>query len=300
MYKAGSTSAAALRAAGLDGRTYYPAEDEYETTYTCQDERPSCRRYLSFQNFGPQELDYWLSFRETLLPDMGVLDQLPSASNFDPLLSARYSALRKAVDAADTESQLKLLQMMAVQALITTEPQPGLTLVHRNQDVIFSAVPESLPRAYVVYQTEVVNSPDEALNAILAPNFDPTQAVVVEMDNSRGLPPAAETAAATASILTMTPNSVTIRVALDADGVLVLLDSYYPGWLAQVDGQPASIYPANLAFRGVVVPAGEHLVEFRYRPASFYIGATASLISLLCVLVSLLWRRASTWRGIHA
>jgi hypothetical protein len=46
-------------------------------------------------------------------------------------------------------------------------------------------------------------------------------------------------------------------------------DTYYPGWLAEVDGRPASIQRAFVLFRGVEVPAGTHRVTFRFAPFSF-------------------------------
>jgi uncharacterized membrane protein YfhO len=80
-----------------------------------------------------------------------------------------------------------------------------------------------------------------------------------------------------------------------ADGVLVLTDTYVPGWQAQVDGKPASVYVADYAFRAVRVPSGQHRVEFVYTPASFSIGATISLVALACCVVwiaAILYRKA--------
>jgi uncharacterized membrane protein YfhO len=81
--------------------------------------------------------------------------------------------------------------------------------------------------------------------------------------------------------LTSTNNTITIRAALPQDGYLLLLDTHYPGWQVLVDEQPATIYPANLAFRAVPLSTGEHVVEFRYRPASFRIGAAVSGLTCL-------------------
>jgi hypothetical protein len=75
-----------------------------------------------------------------------------------------------------------------------------------------------------------------------------------------------------------------------AAALLVLTDAYYPGWRAWVDGRPAAIYPTNILFRGVFVGAGGHVVEFRYQPASFWVGAALSIAAALAS-IALLFRR---------
>ena len=77
---------------------------------------------------------------------------------------------------------------------------------------------------------------------------------------------------------------------------LVLNDAYYPGWKATINGQPADIFPAYYAFRGLILPPGQHTIEFRYRPASFTWGVWISGVSLLVLLGAvasefLIWRK---------
>jgi hypothetical protein len=61
---------------------------------------------------------------------------------------------------------------------------------------------------------------------------------------------------------------------------LVLSDIHYPGWKAWVDGKETYIHRTNYAFRGVSVPAGQHLIRFEYKPTSLYCGAAVSILSL--------------------
>jgi len=70
-----------------------------------------------------------------------------------------------------------------------------------------------------------------------------------------------------------------------------LLDAYFPGWKAWVNGQPVKIYPANYLFRGVFLPPGEHIVEFRFVPFWFYAGLAVSLISFFGFIYLLLKRK---------
>jgi uncharacterized membrane protein YfhO len=62
--------------------------------------------------------------------------------------------------------------------------------------------------------------------------------------------------------------------------VLVLNDAYYTGWSAAVDGQPVPLLPANVAVRGVRLPAGNHRVTFTYRTPGLRLGALISLVTL--------------------
>ena len=47
---------------------------------------------------------------------------------------------------------------------------------------------------------------------------------------------------------------------------LVYNDSFHSGWRVAVNGKPQKLYRANIAFKGVWVPGGEHIVLLRYRP----------------------------------
>jgi uncharacterized membrane protein YfhO len=67
----------------------------------------------------------------------------------------------------------------------------------------------------------------------------------------------------------------------------VLADSSYPGWKAYVDGREQEVLRANLFFRAVVLPAGDHVVEFRYQPRSFALGMILSLMVLVGVVMAM-------------
>jgi uncharacterized membrane protein YfhO len=74
---------------------------------------------------------------------------------------------------------------------------------------------------------------------------------------------------------------------MDAPGLVLLTDTYYPGWKAYVDGERTELLEADYLFRGVAVPEGEHQIEFVYDPASFKIGVALSLSAIVCMLAML-------------
>jgi hypothetical protein len=113
-------------------------------------------------------------------------------------------------------------------------------------------------------------------------------------ENTNALPRARLVAAAPVGAHSRAPNplaSCPVRWSRDAahlvrletdcplPALLVLTDSYYPGWTATVDAEPVGIQLAERAFRAVAVPAGKHVVEFRYQPATYRIGLFVSLIA---------------------
>ena len=74
-------------------------------------------------------------------------------------------------------------------------------------------------------------------------------------------------------------NSVSMQVAVKNRSVLVLSDSWYPGWTASVDGHKQPIFRANFLFRGVFLEPGAHRVEFEYRPFRFTVGICICALS---------------------
>jgi hypothetical protein len=79
-------------------------------------------------------------------------------------------------------------------------------------------------------------------------------------------PMAAMPTSGRARIVSWRPDRIEVEVDADAPGILVLHDTYYPGWFAAVDGREAPILRANLLFRGVEVGEGRHSVVFRFAP----------------------------------
>lgn len=83
------------------------------------------------------------------------------------------------------------------------------------------------------------------------------------------------------SLLRRVSTRVVIWAEMRCRGMLVLSDTWYPGWEATVDGKPAKIHEVYGSIRGVVVDAGMHRVEMRYRPWSVYVGFAMTLAGLI-------------------
>ncbi len=101
-------------------------------------------------------------------------------------------------------------------------------------------------------------------------------------------PPAIPVTAPDAAVHISLPeqnNVVRVGVETPKPGLLVLADTYYPGWKATVDGEKSEIHAVDGAFRGVFVPEGKHQVVFRFSPASIKIGLVLSVLALAAIAV---------------
>jgi hypothetical protein len=78
---------------------------------------------------------------------------------------------------------------------------------------------------------------------------------------------------------------ILVHLECPSEGLLVLRDSWYPGWMASIDGKKAPILRINGCFRGVIVPGGAHTLRFVYRPILVYAAGAVSLLSLLFVIL---------------
>ena len=93
-------------------------------------------------------------------------------------------------------------------------------------------------------------------------------------------------------------NRVEIDVEVQRQCMLVLTDTWFPGWTAHAGGDPLPIHRVNVIFRGVRLPPGSHTVEFRYEPTSFRTGWMVSAASALLMLVLLVVRVRFTGRVV--
>ena len=151
----------------------------------------------------------------------------------------------------------------------------------------------ALPRAYLAARTLDVPDKEARFSVLSSSGFNPRYTAVVEAPLPGPAPSAELADLGPAEVLERTATHVRIQASSEADCVLVLADAYYPGWKATVDGEPIEVFPVNHAFRGVLMPAGAHRIEFRYAPESFSVGLTISVCALLVssgVALCILWR----------
>lgn len=97
----------------------------------------------------------------------------------------------------------------------------------------------------------------------------------------------AQPAQATISSLKASEHRVSFTVESDRETYAVIAQSWHPAWQAEVNGAPAAILKANVAFQAVKVPAGKSEVTMRYRDRSFQLGSAISLGTLAIIGIAI-------------
>jgi hypothetical protein len=82
----------------------------------------------------------------------------------------------------------------------------------------------------------------------------------------------------------LNPNKFVFNIQSSSGGKLVLFQQYHHNWKATMDNKQVPITKANLAFMSILVPAGDHVVQWEYKPVNVNTAIIVSLVSLLIIL----------------
>jgi hypothetical protein len=143
------------------------------------------------------------------------------------------------------------------------------------------------PRAYVAREVVAVDAPG-ALAFALDPASAAGDRTVVEGAIAAGV----TKGEGEASLIRDDATAIDVRARATGEGLLVLNDLHAPGWSATVDGVERPIVAANYLARGVWIPAGEHVVRFRYRTPGLAAGVVAALLAAAAIAA---WALARRW-----
>ena len=148
--------------------------------------------------------------------------------------------------------------------------------VFSDKSAVILENPNAMDRVYFAQSFRIASRAQTEDIIMTDPKFDPKHEVAISKD----LQISSVTGKGTAIITSYTSNIVKIKTKTQSEEILVLADQYEEGWHAKIDGKEALISPANLIFRAIKIPAGEHEVIFNYYPKSFDIGLKISLVTL--------------------
>jgi hypothetical protein len=223
--------------------------------------------------FQSQRTTFRVHFDADFAPNIGDVYGVPMTAGMAATMLTDYS------DIYDHPQMAKLLNvrytirrtdLSGVQKPVYTD---GTWRVYEN--------PNYGSRAWVVHEVEVYSSKERLLKRLKDPDFDPSRMAMIERPLSGPIDPRRENSAESVTVNRSEATSLEFHAETKGRGLLVASEVFYPGWQAFVNGHPAPIYRIDGGLRGVMVPEGNSLVQFEYRPVSFRLGLALSAVAFI-------------------
>ncbi|WP_372950511.1 YfhO family protein [Mariniphaga sp.] len=148
--------------------------------------------------------------------------------------------------------------------------------------------PHPLENAWFVSDFKMVGNADDEIKAM--ESFDPAETAVVDqrfIEHVQGIT-VAKDRAGKIELTEYQPNYLKYDFSATSDQFTVFSDIYYDkGWNAYIDGEPVPHFRVNYVLRAMIIPAGQHTVEFKFEPKSYYMGNKVSLASSLLLILAI-------------
>ncbi len=262
-------------------------------------------RFINYEDFGPGTPAWAGRLRDTLTPNVGMRFGIQEALGYEPVPVRAETEVAGLAEKAAKRQGRRLpvyLRLLDVESLLIPALQRSVQHRVRYWPVRGTATYTLRPapaRAWLVRSARRVDGPRRVLAALSRRDFDPWREALVSgsdglqaatsrrQEAARGLltsdfgPPSARRQGTEAVQVQEGMGEVRAQVdAGAAPGLLVMSDTFYPGWNATVDGRTTPIQRTDYAFRGIALTPGQHNVLLQYRPAAFQVGLYGSLIAL--------------------
>ncbi len=264
---------------------------------------PVDKRYLNNDNFGPKRT-HQEGFQPTAADQQILADPDPYYRVFDvsgnPFNSARAAYFHKTLGGYHgakmqryqeiisyhiARNNMEVLNMLNTKYFIVSQ-QEGEPGVQMN--------PGALGNAWLVNSYRIVENANEEIDALNG--FNPAAEAIIDKrfeSYVSGKTFAMDTAAAI-TLASYHPNRLSYIYRASTEQLVVFSDIYYEkGWKSFVDGEEVPHFRVNYILRGMVLPAGEHTIEFKFEPRSYFTGkkiaAVSSSVLILLILAASGW-----------
>jgi len=264
------------------GRVYLPPTDEYELMYS---------RFMRFDTF--RAVKDWSTLRSALLPNVNILDHIRSVNNYDPIVPSRYAIWMDRLSSEGNtynniyyERLLNLSGIRIVEKVVSSNEKMESFLWVQNNNR-FRWVPCAI----------FVENSDAAIDYLTQKNIDVNTNVVIETTKVSNNPECNPELASIKyenvqiDLISDQPNILHLIVNAPRSGLLVISDTWYPGWQVSVNGLSKEILHGNYLFRAILLEPGKNDVIFSYFPKSFLYGCFISLLGTFFVATLYLWKK---------
>jgi hypothetical protein len=263
----------------------------------------------SEDRFKPSAVDLQISKDTGYYRVLDVSQGIPAAFNGGPLTAyfhhsiGGYHPAKLSIYQDLIEKQLynfpnclPVLDMLNTKYIITSGQQNGQQLMAQEN-------PEALGAAWFVQTIDTKKGPAEVMKALS--NFNPKDtAILDEADKKNLVANSVKDSSAYIKLLYNDNDIIEYESSSKNTEFAVFSEIYYDaGWVATIDGKETPIVRTNYVLRGLQIPAGNHRIQFEFKPASFYnsnraaIGASAFIWLMLIGAIVLTLRKPKETRA---
>lgn len=226
-------------------------------------------------------------YRESVRPNVNLLhsiDFIDGYSQFTP--TRQMEILEKLVSTADSKQRsaeenvdlflknMNLLSILNIKYLVSAIPLEApqieeltvLEVTDYKFPLYIYQVNNVYPRVYFPeFARKIRTDSTQILPKLVNYNASERYALI---EHDTEIPPFFTNASTSVQIDSYKDGEVLLTVSTSKDQFLVLQEGNAPGWVATVDGEEVRIYKTNYIFQGIIVPAGEHQVQWKYKGLS--------------------------------
>jgi hypothetical protein len=232
-----------------------------------------------------------------LVPDVPLVYGFGAVAGNDGFTTGSRGDLLATISRLPADRSVRLLAALGIRWLVGMQPLQAQGIELRYEDAAsgarFYEITAAAPRTYLAARGHSASSRAEALVLLTDPEFSPGEGVILQGQGR----PFVNKGRGSIEQISVTGGSLHAVVESDHDTWWVVNDTFFPGWMARVDGQDTAIERGNGIARAVRVPVGRHIVEMHYRPWSIRIGAIASAMALVVTALLLLVPAREARRG---
>ncbi len=241
--------------------------------------------------------------RRIFPPNSNIVYKIESVNGYDPLFLKDYAKLVSSWGSQKVEEpgsfnrivtpknyQSQVADFLNVKYLLSFDEisNPKMTKVFEEGETKIYENKSVLPRAYFATEVIKVDSLDQQLEKILDSDFDlKNSAFSTEFSYEK------QQNQSMVNFDNYSDQNFSLKVFTQNQAPLIVSNPFYAGWQAFIDGQKTNIYKVDFMFQSILVPQGNHTVEFNFHPQSFYNGFYISILGLLAsfFITITIWRK---------
>jgi len=146
--------------------------------------------------------------------------------------------------------------------------------------------PGTMGNAWFINEINTVANADAEITSLNG--FNPANTAIVDVRFSEQMIDGLDNVGTSITLTEYKPNYLKYNSTSSKNGIAIFSEIYYDkGWNAYVDGELKPHFRANYVLRAMQIPAGDHVVEFKFEPAVYHVSERIALASSIILLLLL-------------